>query len=73
MMHFDYKQRVDYPYFPGMTVAFMTPDLNSNKLGTVKRSSYNYLELTTGEIVNKSLVYAMLSKEKPETEVKNAG
>ncbi len=51
----------------------MTPDLNSNKLGTVKRSSYNYLELTTGEIVNKSLVYAMLSKEKPETEVKNAG
>ncbi|RLI99701.1 MAG: hypothetical protein DRP08_06955 [Candidatus Aenigmatarchaeota archaeon] len=66
METFDYKKRFDYLYLPGMVIAYADRDSFASFYGTIEATSYNYVKLTTGKLVNKGLIFAMLSKEKQE-------
>lgn len=71
MEAFDYKKRFDYYYVPGMVIAYSHYDSFESYIGTITSTTYNYVTLTTGQIISKGLIFAMLSKEKQE--VLNAG
>lgn len=71
METFDYKKRFDYYYVPGMVIAYSHYDSFESYIGTIGKVAYNFVTLTTGQVINKGLIFAMLSKEKQE--VLNAG
>lgn len=64
MTNFNLQNKFNFPFLPGMVIAFTRPDLSGNGLGTIKAINYDSIELTTGETVNKALVFNVLSKEK---------
>ena len=71
MEAFDYKKRFDYLYLPGMVIAYADYDSFDTYIGTIESNTFNYVKLTTGNVINKGLIFRVLSKEKQE--VLNAG
>jgi len=64
MTNFNTNKRCEFPYLQGMVIAFMTSDLYGKRIGTINKIGHDCIELTTGEVVNKALVFNVLSKEK---------
>ena len=67
MVEFSLNNRFNFLYLPGMEIMFMNNDLTESNRGVVKTADLSCVELCSGEIVEKGLIFSIISKEEGAT------